>query len=72
MGTTGDSHLADRAEVELHQQGLTPTVRDAGVLRQVAALLGAQDDRARQRRLADARRELADAEVRFRLDEELH
>jgi hypothetical protein len=71
MATTGDSDLADRVEVELHGQGLTRTVRDPGVLRQVAALLGAEDARARQRRLADARRELADAEVRIRLDEEL-
>jgi hypothetical protein len=70
VATTGDPDLADRVEVELHEQGLTRTVRDLGVLRQVAGLLGAEDARARQRRLAEARRELADAEVRFRLDEE--
>jgi hypothetical protein len=71
MATTGVSDLADRVEVELHEQGLTRTVRDLGVLRQVAGLLGAEDARARQRRLAEAQRELAGAEVRFRLDEEL-
>jgi hypothetical protein len=71
MATTGDSDLTDRVEAELHAQGLTRSVRDHGVLRQVAGLLGAEDGRARQRRLAEARRELADAEVRVRLDEEL-
>jgi hypothetical protein len=43
-----------------------------GVLCQVAGLLGAEDAGARERRLAEVRRELANAEVRFRLDEELH
>jgi hypothetical protein len=70
MATPGDSHLADRVEAELREQGFTRTVRDRGVLCQVAGLLGAEDAQARQRRLAEARRELAGAEVRFRLDEE--
>jgi hypothetical protein len=71
MATTGHSGPADRVEAELREQGLTRTVGDPGVLRQVAGLLGAEDAQARQRRLAEARRELADAEVRIRLDEEL-
>jgi hypothetical protein len=42
-----------------------------GVLCQVAGLLGAEDTGARERRLAEVQRELANVEVRFRLDEEL-
>jgi hypothetical protein len=71
MTTTEDADLARRVEAELRQQGLTRTVGDAGVLRRVAGLLGAQDWGARERRLAEVRRELADVEVSFRLDEEL-
>jgi len=59
-------------EAELHDQGLTRTIKDVGVLCQVAGLLGAEDAGARERRLAEVRRELANAEVRIRLDEELH
>jgi hypothetical protein len=40
MATTGDVELARRVEAELRQQGLTRTVRDLGVLRQVAGLRG--------------------------------
>jgi hypothetical protein len=72
MATTGDADLARRVEAELRQQGLTRTVRDLGVLRQVAGLLGAEDAGARARRLAELQRELANLEVSFRLDEELN
>jgi hypothetical protein len=71
MATRGDSDPAARVEAELREQGLTRTVTDPGVLRKVAGLLGAEDARARQRRLARMQRELADVELRFRLDEEL-
>ncbi len=66
-----DADLARRVETELHEQGLTRTVRDRGVLRQVAGLLGAEDAGARDRRLAQVQRELANVQVSFRLDEEL-
>lgn len=72
MATTGDADLARRVEAELRQQGLTRTVRDLEVLRQVAGLLGAEDAGARERRLAELQRELASLEVSFRLDEELN
>jgi adenylylsulfate kinase-like enzyme len=71
MAGTGDSDLAARVEEELREQGLTRTVTDPGVLRQVAGLLGAEDAGARERRLAQVQRELADVELRFRLDEGL-
>lgn len=68
----GDAELARRVDAELRDQGLTPTVRDLVVLRQVAGLLGGEDAGARERRLAELQRELANLEVSFRLDEELH
>lgn len=71
MATRDDSDPAARARVELREQGLTRTVTDPGVLRQVAGLLGAEDAGARKRRLAQMQRELADIELRFRLDEGL-
>ena len=71
MARTGDSDLAARVEAELREQGLTRTVTDPAVLRQVAGLLGAEDAGARERRLAQVQRELADIELRFRLDEGL-
>jgi hypothetical protein len=71
MATAGDSGVAARVETELHEQGLIRTVEDLVVLRQVAGLLGAEDAGARERRLAKAQRELAEVELRFRLDEEL-
>jgi len=71
MTTAGDSGAAARVEAELHEQGLIRTVTDLAVLRQVAGLLGAEDAGARERRLAKVQRELAEVELRFRLDEEL-
>jgi hypothetical protein len=71
MATRDDSDPAARARAELREQGLTRAVRDPGVLRQVAGLLGAEDAGARKRRLAKMQRELADIELRFRLDEGL-
>jgi hypothetical protein len=62
-----DAELAGRVEAELHAQGLTRAVSDPNALRQIARLLGAEDPRARERRLADLQRELADVELRFRL-----
>jgi hypothetical protein len=66
-----DARLAARAEAELRAQGLGRAVCDPDVLRQVAGLLGVEDARAGERRLAQARRELAQLDVRIRLDEEL-
>jgi hypothetical protein len=66
-----DARLAARAEAELQAQGLARTICDPDVLRQVAGLLGVEDARAGDRRLAQARRELAQLDVRIRLDEDL-
>jgi hypothetical protein len=59
--------LAARVEAELRAQGLSRTVVDPYVLRQVAGLLGTDDPNQRARRLAEARRELAEVEVRMSL-----
>jgi len=65
-----NAELARRVEAELHAQGLRRAVMDPKALRQIARLLGAEDPRARERRLADLQRELAGIEVRFRLLDE--
>jgi hypothetical protein len=59
--------LAARVEAELRAQGLTRTVVEPDLLRQVAGLLGADDPNQRARRLAEARRQLAEMEVRMPL-----
>lgn len=66
-----DAALAARAEMELHAQGLTRAISDPDLLRQLAGLLGAEDARARDRQLAQARRELAQLDVRIRLDQDV-
>jgi hypothetical protein len=63
--------LAARVEAELRTQGLTRAICDPDMLRQVVGLLGMQDVRATERRLAEARQELARLEVRIRLDQDL-
>ena len=68
MATRDDSDPATRVNAERHAQGLTLAVIDPQVLRQVAGLLGGEDASARERRLAEVRRELETIEVRLRLD----
>ena len=66
-----DAATAARAEKELRAQGLTRAILDQDMLRQVTGLLGVEDARAGERRLAQARRELAQLEIRIRLDQDL-
>ena len=61
--------LAARVEAELRRQGLRRAVGDPAVIRQITALLGAEDPRAREKRLAAIRAELAETELRLRLDD---
>jgi hypothetical protein len=59
------------AWVEHNAAELRRTLADPAVRAEVLALLGADDSgRRRQRRLEEARRELAGLEVRWRLEEE--
>jgi hypothetical protein len=66
---TQDS-LAARVEAELRAQGLHRTIQDPSVVRRIASLLGIDDANAREKRLAEVRRELARIEVRIRLSED--
>jgi hypothetical protein len=63
--------LAARVGAELHTQGLQRTIQDPSVVRRIASLLGVDDVNAREKRLAQVRRELARIEVRIRLDEDV-
>jgi hypothetical protein len=63
-------NLAARVEAELRAQSLQRTVADPSVVRRIASLLGVSDANAREKRLAEARRELARIEVRIRLGED--
>jgi len=62
---SSDAELAMRIEAELAAQGLTAVIADASALRCAAGLLGAEDPNLREKRLADARRRLADVEIRM-------
>lgn len=62
-----DDELSRRVEAELRSQGLTRAVRDPSVIRRVVGLLGVDDPDAREKRLAEAERELAWMEIRIRL-----
>jgi hypothetical protein len=62
--------LADRVEAELRAQGLHRSIEDPSIVRRIVSLLGVDDANAREKRLADVRRELARIEVRIRLVEE--
>ncbi len=66
-----DDGLAGRVEAELRAQGLIRPVADPDVIRRIVGLLGAEDPNAREKRLAEARDELANLEVRLRLGEGL-
>jgi hypothetical protein len=61
-----------RVEAELRAQGLQRTIQDPSVIRRIASLLGLDDANARDKRLAEVRRELARIEVRIRLGEDAH
>ena len=64
-----EDSLAARAETELRAQGLQRMVQDPSVVRLIASLLGVADTTARERRLAEVRRELAQMDVRIQLGE---
>jgi hypothetical protein len=63
--------LDARIEAELRAQGLQRTIQDPSVVRRIASLLGVDDVNAREKRLAQVRRELALIEVRIRLGEDV-
>jgi len=65
-----DADLARRVATERAAQGLTPAITDPTTLCRVAALLGGDDPNARERRLAELRRDLAAVEIRMPLLEQ--
>ena len=60
-----DELLRLRVEAELREQGLSVAIHSPSISR-IAALLGAEDERRRERRLAVIRQQLADMEVRWK------
>jgi hypothetical protein len=60
-----DELLRLRVEAELREQGLSVAIDPTSIGR-IAALLGAEDGRKRERRLAVIRRQLADMEIRWK------
>jgi hypothetical protein len=65
-----EDSLAARAETELRAQGLQRVIQDPSVVRLIASLLGVADTSAREKRLAEVRRELAQMNVRIQLGED--
>jgi hypothetical protein len=63
--TEGEDHLCARVEAELREQGL-PLVLDAAAVGRIAALLGGEDERKRERRLDMIQQQLAELEVRWK------
>jgi hypothetical protein len=57
--------LRARVEAELRGQGL-PIPIDLEAMNRIAALLGAEDERRRERRLAAIQRQLAELELRWK------
>jgi hypothetical protein len=57
--------LRARVEAELCDQGL-PIPVDPEAMNRIAALLGAEDERRRERRLAAIQRQLAELELRWK------
>lgn len=57
--------LRARVEAELRDQGL-PIPVDPEAMNRIAALLGAEDERRRERRLAAIQRQLAELELRWK------
>jgi hypothetical protein len=60
-----DDLLRFRVEAELREQGLSVAIDPASIGR-IAALLGAEDGRKRERRLAAIRQQIAELEVRWK------
>jgi hypothetical protein len=60
-----DQRLRARVEAELCDQGLPVAIEHASIAR-IAALLGAEDGRKRERRLAAVQEQLAELEVRWK------
>ena len=60
-----EDRLCARVEAELQEQGL-PLVLDATAVGRIAALLGGEDERRRERRLDTIREQLAELEVRWK------
>lgn len=70
MGAVGEpmedkDRLRSRVEAELRDQGL-PIPIDTGAMDRIAALLGAEDERRRERRLAAIQQQLAELELRWK------
>jgi hypothetical protein len=60
-----DEPLRLRVEAELGEQGLSVAIDPTSIGR-IAALLGAEDGRKRERRLAAIRQQIAELEVRWK------
>jgi hypothetical protein len=60
-----DELLRLRVEAELRDQGLSVVIDPTSIDR-IAAMLGAEDERKRERRLAAIQRQLANLEVRWK------
>jgi len=60
-----DELLRLRVEAELREQGLSVAI-DATSISRIAALLGAEDGRKREKRLAAIQQQLAEMEVRWK------
>lgn len=60
-----DELLRLRVEAELREQGLSVAIDPTSIGR-IAALLGAEDGRKRERRLAAIRQQIAELEVRWK------
>jgi hypothetical protein len=60
-----EQRLRVRVEAELRDQGLSVAIDHASIAR-IAALLGAEDGRKRERRLAAVQEQLAELEVRWK------
>jgi hypothetical protein len=60
-----DELLRLRVEAELREQGLSVAI-DPTSINRIAALLGAEDGRKREKRLAAIQQQLAEMEVRWK------
>jgi hypothetical protein len=60
-----EDRLRTRVEAELRDQGLSVTIDSAGIGR-IAALLGVEDGRRREKRLAAIQQQLAKLEVHWK------
>jgi hypothetical protein len=67
-----DHRLRARVDTELGDQGFSVAITDTAVIGRITALLGAEDVRKRERRLAAIKRGLAEIEVRWKLGDDTH